>query len=314
MKARTPCHMVWALFMGAATASAQVELTDNLAVSGFVDAAYTNTDNGSTTTESLALEEAEVDLLFNLDTVSGEVHLQTDGNALELEQAFITYDLGNGLTLNAGRYLSLLGFEADESVTRYTRSYAYDLSNPIPLYNDGVKLEAVTEQGWLAVSLIDEVWDGFGPGNINDGAIGLEVQAGFTGQNGLTAVIGYGGQDTGTTNPNGEIYNIWVSYETGALILAAEYNEFDNAGAANNTGDSLMGLARYAINEKSSITGRYSEENLDDGRATEKWTVAPTYSFTDNLAGRIEYSRTEYTGVATLDEVEFFAVEAMFTF
>ena len=314
MKTRTPILMAWAPFLGAAAAFAQVELTDNLAISGFVDAAYTNTDNGSTNTESLSLDEAEVDLLFNLDTVSGEVHLQTDGDALELEQAFVTYDLGNGLTLNAGRYLSLLGFEADESVTRYTRTYAYDLSDPIPLYNDGVKLEAVTEQGWLAVSLIDEVWNGSGPGNISDGAIGVEVQAGFNGQNGLTAVIGYGGQDTGAGTSNSEIYNIWVSYESGPLIIAGEFNEFDNAGTANDTGDSLMGLARYAINEKSTITGRYSEENLDDGRATEKWTVAPAYSFTDNLAGRIEYSRTEYTNVANVDEVEFFAVEAMFTF
>ena len=119
---------------------------------------------------------------------------------------------------------------------------------------------------------------------------------------------------TGEGNPNAELYNIWVSYETGALTLAAEYNDYENAGAAGNSGDSMMGLARYALNEKSSITGRYSEENLNDGRATEKWTIAPTYSFSDNLAGRIEYSRTEYTGVADMDEVELFAIEAMFTF
>ena len=324
MKARNPYRMVWALLLGAATASAQVELTDNLAVSGFVDAAYTNTDDGSTSSESISVDEVEVDLLFNLNTVSGEVHLQSTGDTLELEQAFVTYDLGNGLTLNAGRYLSLLGFESDESVTRFTRSLAYDLANPLPIsldnngslraYNDGVKLEAVTEQGWLAVSLVDEVWTDYGPGNINEGALGLELQAGFTGQNGFTAVIGYGGQDTGEGTPNAELYNIWVSYETGALTLAAEYNDYENAGAAGNSGDSLMGLARYALNEKSSITGRYSEENLNDGRATEKWTIAPTYSFSDNLAGRIEYSRTEYTGVANMDEVELFAVEAMFTF
>ena len=120
MKARTPYHMVWSLLLGASLASAQVELTDNLAVSGFVDAAYTNTDDGSTSSESISVDEVEVDLLFNLNTVSGEVHLQSTGDTLELEQAFVTYDLGNGLTLVAGRYLSLLGFESDESVTRFT--------------------------------------------------------------------------------------------------------------------------------------------------------------------------------------------------
>ena len=314
MKAYNPLTAVLALMLGAATAYSQVELTDNLAISGFVDAAYTSSDNGSTDTEKLDLEGAEVDLLFNLDTVSGEVHLQTDGGTVELEQAFVTYDLGNGLVVTAGRYLSLLGFEADETVTRYTRSRAYDLTSVIPLYNEGVKLEVVSDQGWLAVSLQNEVWSGFGPGNINGDAIGLEVQAGFTGQQGLTAVIGYAGQDTeGHANPNGEIYNIWVSYESGPLILAAEYNEFANAGAKDRTGDSVMVLGRYAINENSSITGRYSEENLDDGRGAEKWSVAPQYSFTDNLAGRIEYSRTDYVGTG-VDEVDFFALEAMFTF
>ena len=62
MKARNPYRMVWALLLGAGTASAQVELTDNLAVSGFVDAAYTNTDDGSTTSESISVDEVEVDL------------------------------------------------------------------------------------------------------------------------------------------------------------------------------------------------------------------------------------------------------------
>ncbi|MBT5378151.1 MAG: porin [Opitutae bacterium] len=314
MKAYNPLTAVLALMLGAVTAYSQVELTDNLAISGFVDAAYTSSDDGTTDTEKLDLEGAEVDLLFNLDTVSGEVHLQTDGGTLELEQAFVTYDLGNGLAVTAGRYLSLLGFEADETVTRYTRSRAYDLTSVIPLYNEGVKLEAVSDKGWLAVSLQNEVWSGFGPGNINGDAIGLEVQAGFTGQQGLTAVIGYAGQDTeGSANPNGEIYNIWVSYESGPLILAAEYNDFANAGEKDKTGDSVMVLGRYAINENSSITGRYSEENLDDGRGAEKWSVAPQYSFTDNLAGRIEYSRTDYVGTG-VDEVDFFALEAMFTF
>jgi hypothetical protein len=314
MKAYNPLTAVLALMLGTATAYSQVELTDNLAISGFVDAAYTSSDDGTTDTEKLDLEGAEVDLLFNLDTVSGEVHLQTDGGTVELEQAFVTYDLGNGLVVTAGRYLSLLGFEADETVTRYTRSRAYDLTSVIPLYNEGVKLEAVSDQGWLAVSLQNEVWSGFGPGNINGDAIGLEVQAGFTGQQGLTAVIGYAGQDTqGNANPNGEIYNIWVSYESGPLILAAEYNDFANAGEKDKTGDSVMVLGRYAINENSSITGRYSEENLDDGRGSEKWSVAPQYSFTDNLAGRIEYSRTDYVGTG-VDEVDFFALEAMFTF
>jgi hypothetical protein len=78
----------------------------------------------------------------------------------------------------------------------------------------------------------------------------------------------------------------------------------------------MMVLSRYAINEKTSITGRYSEENLDNGGGeAQKWTVAPHYSFTDNLAGRIEFSRIDYTNNPSgKEEVDYLAVEAMFTF
>ena len=49
----------------------------------------------------------------------------------------------------------------------------------------------------------------------------------------------------------------------------------------------MMALARYALNEKSSITGRYSEENLDDGRASLKngQLLQPTLSPTILLVG-----------------------------
>ena len=122
MKAHAHLTAIWALLLGSATVYSQVELTDNVAISGFVDAAYISTDDGTTKSETLDLQGAEVDFLFNLDTVSGEVHLQTDGTTLELEQAFVTYDLGNGLTVTAGRYLSLLGFESDESALSGTSS------------------------------------------------------------------------------------------------------------------------------------------------------------------------------------------------
>ena len=51
-----------------------------------------------------------------------------------------------------------------------------------------------------------------------------------------------------------------------------------------------------------------TDEPLKNGR------IAPTYSFSDNLAGRDRIQPHRYTGVANMDEVELFAVEAMFTF
>ena len=304
-------------FLAATPLSSQVELTDNVAISGFVNGVYTHTEDDNGSTEDLDLDQAEVDLIFNLDTVSGEIHLHSNGaDQIELEQAFATVDFGNGISVSAGRFLSLLGFESDESVNRFTRSLAYDLSNPIPLYNDGINAKAVTNLGWLSVSLLDEVWDGYGPGNVDDGAMGVEFQAGFTTQQGFTAVVGYGGQDTGdaSPNPNAEILNVWVSYESGPFIFAAEYNDFEHAGMRYNSGEGYLFLAHYAIDNNLSITARYSEEDLDTGDGSQKWTFSPKYSFTDNFAGRMEYSRTDREQGGTDEDVDFFAVEAIFTF
>ena len=310
--------------------SAQIELTDSAAISGFVNGVYIHTENKTQSTEELKLDETEVDLIFNLDTVSGEIHLQSkDGGNVELEQAFTTIDFGNGVSVTAGRFLSLLGFESDESVNRFTRSRAYDLSRPIPLYAEGINAKGVNDLGWISLSVLDEVWEGFGGGQFGDGSVGIEFQAGFTTENGFTAVIGYAGQKSAHSVPdlpNAELLNVWVSYETGPFIFAAEYNDFSNAAHANysvsgargenkiSEGESYMFLAHYAIDNNLSITARYSEEELNNGDGSEKWTIAPKYSFTDNLAGRIEYSRTDLKEGGTSDDVDFFSVEAMFTF
>ena len=326
--------------------NAQIELTDSAAISGFVNGIYSHTDREGQSQEHLRLDEVEMDLIFNLDTVSGEVHLHSiDGGNVELEQAFTTIDFGNGVSVTAGRFLSLLGFESDESVNRFTRTRAYDLSRPIPLYAEGINAKGVNDLGWISMSVLDEVWDGFGGGEFGNGSVGVEFQGGFTTQNGFTAVIGYAGQkangnyvkDPTKPLPNAELLNVWVSYETGPFIFAAEYNDFSNAAHANYSGDadyardrdrdrpgegvgklsegeSYMFLAHYAIDNNLSITARYSEEELDNGDGSEKWTISPKYSFTDNLAGRIEYSRTDLEENGTTEEVDFISVEAMFTF
>jgi len=310
--------------------SAQIELTDSAAISGFVNGAYTHHDKGGQATEELKLDETEIDLIFNLDTVSGEIHIHSiDGGNVELEQAFTTIDFGKGVSVTAGRFLSLLGFESDESVNRFTRTRAYDLSRPIPLYAEGINAKGVNDLGWISLSVLDEVWDGYGGGQFGDGSVGVEFQGGFTTQNGFTAVIGYAAQDATDENPalpDAELLNVWVSYETGPFVFAAEYNDFSNAAHANyavagdpghnktSEGESYMFLAHYAIDNNLSITARYSEEELENGDGSEKWTIAPKYSFTDNLAGRIEYSRTDLEEGGNDEEVDFFSVEAMFTF
>ena len=50
------------------------------AINGFVDASYTQqkTDGSSSRNEAVSLDEVELDFLFNVGSVSGEIHLDND--------------------------------------------------------------------------------------------------------------------------------------------------------------------------------------------------------------------------------------------
>ena len=69
--------------------------------------------------------------MFNFGKVTAQVDLQYENNAggqndTEVEQAFVSYDLGNGSALTMGRYESMLGLEAKEPTGLYQFSTAYD--------------------------------------------------------------------------------------------------------------------------------------------------------------------------------------------
>jgi non-canonical (house-cleaning) NTP pyrophosphatase len=58
----------------------------------------------------------QVELTFGLDygVVTAQIDIQWTTMMVLIDQAFTTYDLGNGFAITAGRYDSMLGFEAFE--------------------------------------------------------------------------------------------------------------------------------------------------------------------------------------------------------
>ena len=150
---------------------AEIALTENLSVEGFVDMSYTDSDAGDS---RYGIDQVEFDFLFNAGAVSAQVDVQYEGskksvldiskvrsqlkklddgdpisakesdyvsdvNEVIIEQAFVTYDLGNGGALTAGRFASQLGFEAFEPTGLYQFSTAYSTRTGLPLYDEGVK-------------------------------------------------------------------------------------------------------------------------------------------------------------------------------
>ena len=81
-----------AAIFGASVATADISLSDNLTLSGFVDASYSNSDDGTTNNESIGLDQVEVDFAFSGESVSAEVHLDSlwTVTTFDLEQALLT--------------------------------------------------------------------------------------------------------------------------------------------------------------------------------------------------------------------------------
>ena len=97
-----------ALAAASSLATAEIKINEFLSFEGFVDMSYSHidTDNDSTGKESdnsFSIDQVEIDWLFNFGKVTAQVDLQYENgangqnDATEVEQAFVSYDLGNGI-------------------------------------------------------------------------------------------------------------------------------------------------------------------------------------------------------------------------
>jgi len=215
-------------FAGALT-HAQIAIGDNLTVSGFVDASYTDSENGATDNTAINVDEVEIDFAFSFDSVSAEIHLESKGSTVNLEQAFVSTDLG-GITVTAGRMLNLLGFEADEPTGLLTYSKAYsnnsdDNYNPGSQYNDGIR--GAFSQGDFSISgsITDNVYAGKDYGDGDGDELGYDIQVTYTGIENLALSLGYandGDVDDGITAAGlaGVAAGVESVSATGAATLA----------------------------------------------------------------------------------------------
>ncbi|MGB0409923.1 MAG: outer membrane beta-barrel protein, partial [Opitutales bacterium] len=216
-----------------------------------------------------------------------------------VEQAFATYDLGNGAAITAGRYASMLGFEAFEPTGLYQYSVAYDVHDAgvfakddgftqnddnetsdatiIPRYAQGVKYTYETDSTFFGISLQDEVFDYDGDrlGGDDASGYGVEVAYSIAFGNGLSWFVGGAFEDSDEAPGDSHVINSYATFETGAWIFAAELNYgeseadrffldgdagLDEDGEEETVFQALL-MANCAYSEQASITGRISYGN-----------------------------------------------------
>ena len=330
-----------ALAAASSLATAEIKINEFLSFEGFVDMSYSHTDNDSDSTapadsasdNSFSIDQVEIDWLFNFGKVTAQVDLQYENgangqnDATEVEQAFVSYDLGNGSALTMGRYESMLGLEAKEPTGLYQFSTAYDDSAYLPQYGQGVKYTGQSGDLSYGVSLQDESFDNDGSrlgGNSTnqvDGSYSIEAAVALTSGN-FTYSLGGAFEDADDQGDN-SIINAHVTYVSGAWTLGAEYNVADIESDDNAEVDSWLVMANYAYSDCCSVTGRISSVDSSDDNTPSlgngdverfQYTLAHNYALSDNLAIITEVSYVEEDDNGIDSESLTGAVEVLFTF
>ena len=281
--------------------SAEVEF------SGFVDMSVFSDDGDA----SMSLDQFELDVSTDL----GEgISMRADVNAMgptapvELEQAFITYDTGEGLALTMGKFLSCTGFEAAEPTGMY--QYSYSATLVYGGYQNGVAASYGSDVFGLYGAVVSSVWDGAETDFSGDGSdVGFEAQVALMPVEGVTAKAALAKEDEQT------LINVWGMLETGPLTVAAEVNSMSDWGGYES-GLGYLGMVNYGLSDQMGVTARYSAiawtpigGGADD--ETSEFTIAPSFAVSDNWGLVAELKMLT---VGDEDAVAQIALESLLTF
>jgi hypothetical protein len=229
-----------------------------IGMSGFVDAAYSDSD------QSLDIDEVEVRLsLDNEGTVGGVLELTTsvDGSSfdeLKTEQVYLTYALGEGSSLKIGSFESTLGFDGYDADSLIANARGLNLGLG---YDSGVQYSS----GDLTIGLAEAAGELSGDNYVVEASYSMDLG------NGLNAFVGARLDEAA----DGQLINAYLTYESGAATYFVEM--FDNDAGVGSEG-TQFGVV-YAYSDTASVTARIAEQDDKDS-----WTIAHASSLADDLA------------------------------
>jgi hypothetical protein len=271
--------------------------------------------------DTLGVNQWEIDFNFTpSEGLAATVDLNDTGGGAEVEQAYVSLDMGGGLGLKAGKFLTPLGYEGAEPIFLNQVSASATTAGIYAGYANGVAATYGNDLGTLYVSVVD----GSYTGDRDADDLSFEAQLKMSPMEGLTLQAAYASEDFGAVaaDPDGaaavdaheqSIANFWAQYKTGALTLAAEYNSLSEYGSSDGDGEGFLVMVNYALSDKLSLTLRHSSVDWDDGGEQTEYTICPNYAVSDNLLTRLEFRSDEYTDDSSQDD-ETVAAELIFTF
>ena len=300
-----------ALAAASSLATAEIKINEFLSFEGFVDMSYSHTDtdgdnallNGSD--NSFSIDQVEIDWLFNFGKVTAQVDLEYEEgtDTTEVEQAFVNFDLGNGLVVTTGRYESVLGLEAKEPTGLYQYSTAYDFGaagtvglgdqNINPQYGQGVKLTKTSGDNVYSLSIQDESFeeDADRLGGSGDSSYSIEGGASIALSDELTWFIGGATEDADAGDSY--VINTHLTYASGAWTYGAEvsYGESDVIGDSINS-NIVDTVDAVAADDFGTDPGSLTIANPQSGNSeTLQALIMANYAYSDccSVTARISY-------------------------
>ena len=293
MKNKITCLLAGAALFGA-TANAEIVLTDDLSAYGYIDMALTDGDGTNDTDTAVA--EFELGFAFTPaeSAYSAVAELSFDGAGVtDFETVTITYQFSDSLSFTFGNILSYQGFETYDATGLYQFSYAG--AGGAALYSAGYAV------GASADGSLGDIDYGVWIGDTDSGTNSFEYLLAYNGVENLTVKFIY------ADDPGYETVNAWASYDLGDFTIAVESVETED-GTGADVLDVQYVMVYYAMGD-AGLTVRFADGDYA-GVEYEKFTISPSYAFSDNVFGLVEFS-TEELGAVEQDTA---AVELIYSF
>jgi hypothetical protein len=315
MKNKITCLLAGAALFGA-TANAEIVLTDSLSAYGYIDMALEDGDGDDNTTTSVAEFElgfsftpaeskwsAVAELSFDSDSGLNDAGDAVADSSAEFETVTISYQYSDALSFTFGNILSYQGFETFDATGLYQYSYAG--ADNTPLYSAGYAVGASAD--YTAGNFDLGVWVGDTDDAVNDtgeGDASFEYLVAYNGIENLTVKVIY------ADDPGYETTNVWASYDYGNWTFAVETVDTEEVDGSGVTEVDVQTAMAYYSFGKAGITVRVSDGEWG-GEDFDKLTISPSYAFSDNVFGLIEFSTEE---LGDNEEEDVAAVELIYSF
>jgi len=312
--------------LGMVASASAVKINNNLSINGFIDGSYAAIEGSNDKSQSLEVDEVELNFVLNVGNVSGLVAIDSDisndaaGTAIQpgvgIEQAHFTYNINDAVSVTFGRYGKALGFEREDPAGLYTYSRAYqndafNFGNIDANAVEGLTLAYAADAYSVAVSLENAAGN---EADLQTNDLDFEISFSYSGIAGVNIGGGFFIDNEASANAETDAVNVHISRQFGKLLLAGEYSQLDTSSngsaTANSEADAYLILADYDFSDKLGVAARLSSQEQPGEGDYDKFTIAPNYAITESLGAILEYSDVDDAGI----DSEEYAVELTYTF